>query len=68
MVGLYLLRRWGLRTITKRCTGSVFAVGLVLSSALRISRGVSQGIHKSMVQSGGEFLNIGVAGRPGETL
>ena len=30
--------------------------------------GVSEGIHQSVVQSGGEFLRIGVAGRPGETL
>ena len=35
---------------------------------LRISGGVSEGIHQSVVQSGGEFLRIGVAGRPGETL
>ena len=29
---------------------------------LRISGGVSEGIHQSVVQSGGEFLRIGVAG------
>ena len=39
-----------------------------LSWALRNLSGVSQGIYKSVVQSGREFLRIGVAGRPGETL
>ena len=33
-----------------------------LSWTLRNSSGVSEGIHHSVVQSGGEFLYIGVAG------
>ena len=39
-----------------------------LSWALRISSGVGEGIHHSVVQSGGEFLHVGVAGGPGKTL
>ena len=39
-----------------------------LAWALRISSGVSKGIYKSVVQSDGEFLNIGVGDRQRETL
>ena len=34
-----------------------------LSWTLRISSGVSEGVHKSVEQSGREFLNIGVGDR-----
>ena len=38
-------------------------LALHLGWALRNSSGVSEGIHKSVVQSDREFLRVGVAGR-----
>ena len=40
----------------------------ILGWALRNSSGVGKGIYKSVVQSDGEFLRVGVAGRQLETF
>ena len=43
--------------------GHPFEMGFDLTWTLRILSGISEGICNTMVQSGGEFLYIGVGGR-----